>query len=556
MKKLQKSEIKFKNLKGDVACTSYSFQKLSFPSLFSDYVSGIKPIQNYFNGHPFLDRDVENRIQNFQFSGNRSETVEVLAKFNTSFNAPEQTHASLEKLNDVQTLAVVTGQQLTLYGGPLFTIYKLMSTIIYAQRWEKKYKRSFIPVFWLADEDHDFKEAAKVGLPDYDDFREFTYSNPLNEGKPVGNILFDDDFVQFRNELNESLGATDFSENLWNLLDDCYKPGTTFREAFGKLLLKLFGKYGLVLAGSNEKSVKQVTYQVLTQSIRNANNLQEALTSTSDKLVEDGYHAQVQVQKSNLFYIDDENNRVKIDSDEVGWFTDSKTQRWTEDELVKAIEKNPEKFSPNVFLRPVVQDVLLPVIAYVAGPGETAYYAQMKSLYSSFGMSMPLILPRFSATLIESGIDRILDKIPFHFTDYNERIEDLESRFIQESEKADIEQIFSEWQERVESVSEVHKKKIINIDPTLEGSVGKANAIFNSELDKLKGKTYRAIKQQEKTQLNRIRKIKSSLFPNRNYQEREVAFIYFMNKYGIDIWDHIFDKLEQEIPNNHKQICL
>jgi len=159
-------------------------------------------------------------------------------------------------------------------------------------------------------------------------------------------------------------------------------------------------------------------------------------------------------------------------------------------------------------------------------------------------------------TLMESGIDRIFEILPFHFSAYNDRIEDLESQFIEQSDSPDIEAIFDPWKAGIDEISEEPTEQIKEIDPTLEGTSEKAKATFFTELDKLKGKVYRSVKDQEKTQLNRIRKIKSNLFPNNNLQEREVAFIYFMNKYGLSIWDELLEKLKDQQPNTHKVIRL
>ena len=170
----------------------------------------------------------------------------------------------------------------------------------------------------------------------------------------------------------------------------------------------------------------------------------------------------------------------------------------------------------------------------------------MKELYPHFDLEMPVIFPRFSATLIESGIDRILDKIPFEFHRYGERIEDLEKEYAKRSESTDVEALFNEWKTGIESISEKPTEVIKEIDGSLGGLVGKTVSGFETELDKLKGRVYRSIKQQEQTQLQRIRKIKAQLYPDNGLQERMVSFMYFMNKYGIDIWDELIAELEKE----------
>jgi len=180
----------------------------------------------------------------------------------------------------------------------------------------------------------------------------------------------------------------------------------------------------------------------------------------------------------------------------------------------------------------------------------------MKEMYQIFDRKMPVIIPRFSITLVESAIDRILEKLPFEVQTYNDRIEDLEKRFVDQTEEVDIEKFFGIWKQQMEDLTSAKKDEIKEIDPSLAGSVGKAKAVYFSELDKLKGKVYRSVKQQENVQLNRISKIKNNLFPNGNLQEREIAFIYFMNKYGNDIWIELMALIEDDIPDNHKLIYL
>jgi uncharacterized protein YllA (UPF0747 family) len=200
---------------------------------------------------------------------------------------------------------------------------------------------------------------------------------------------------------------------------------------------------------------------------------------------------------------------------------------------------------------------MVPTLGYVAGPGELAYYGQMKKMYKFFKRSMPAIFPRMSATIIEPSIDRILDELPFEIADYEGRIEDLESKYVERSNQPDIEEIFNDWKQKVEEISEGHKAEIKDIDSTLEGAAGKATAVYFGELDKLKGKVYRSVKQQEETQIKRIRKIKANLFPEGIPQERIISFIYFMNKYGIDIWDRLLQELdENEKFDQHKLIYL
>jgi len=539
-----------------VKITSHPFSELPFTKLFRDYANNQNDILNFFESSPFDEELLDKRVIQLEFKGDRSRLADQLKAFNSELEAPDETLENIEKFRDDQTLAVVTGQQLTLYGGPLFTVYKVLTTIILANKWEKKYKKKFIPVFWLADEDHDFEEIATVGIPSDEGTNELTLSAEPGD-KRVSEIHLDEALNELKDKIKTELGSTDFSDDLWSMLDSCYSADETVRTSFAKLLFSLFGKYGIVLAGSNSDSIKMIVNSTIIKCIDKREQIFQQLTDTSDKLIEAGYHGQVKVQQSNLFWIDDNGKRVKLNYDSGRWIAEGNgNTSWTNEELKSVAKNNPNRLSPNVFLRPLIQDTFLPTFAYVGGPGEIAYYAQMKSLYSIFEKTMPVIMPRFSATIIESGIERILEKLSFSTAEYHNRIEELETKYIQSTDSPDIESLFAEWKRKVEDITSEMKPMVAEIDPTLENTAGKASATYYTELDKLKGKIYRSLKQQEKTQLNRISKIKNNLFPNGNLQEREVAFIYFMNKYGLTVWDDIFDSFEQEMPNNHKLIYL
>lgn len=536
--------------------TSSSISELPFSKLFKDYISNFGQLSDFFDSDPFSEKDTGEKLKSFSFLGDRDQSVQLLKNFNHRYGAGEEVYESIDKFKNKDSCAIVTGQQLTIYGGPLYTVLKIITAIHYSVIWEKKFGRPFIPVFWMADEDHDFDEAASIGLPYRDDFVKVSIQSDQKKQARVSDIPLDKNLRSFREEVKKHLPETDFSDQLWKLLDDIYREGNLFSEGFAKLILKIFGKYGLILAGTNDKKIKKLITVPICQSIEKSSKAYTVLRKQSDKLEAKGYHSQVLVQPSNLFWIDDQANREKISNNGHTWHIDGKGTRWSQKELINAVNKSPERFSPNVFLRPITQSYFLPCIAYVAGPAEVAYYAQMKDFYSLFGLKMPIIIPRFSATIVESGIDRIIDKLPFEKHLYNRRIEDLESEYIAAADIPDIESIFQNWKITAEAVSADTIRAISEIDPTLEGSANKVNTGYFNELDKLKGKVYRSLKDQEKTQLNRLRRIQNSLFPDGNLQEREVACIYFMNKYGQDIWSQLLHELADDTPNSHKWIYL
>lgn len=533
----------------------YPFSKLPFSALFRTYTSDFDKLESFYEVSPFDFDDIKKSAGNFNYKGDRKQSSDILKEVNKRYDPDEEVYRNIDRLAEDGSMAVVTGQQLGVLGGPLYTIFKIIGTIHLARRLESKMGCPVVPVFWLADEDHDYEEVKGITILDKDEAETFSLPEKNGNLPPVADLSFNDDLESLKKKVRESLYDTDFSEHLWSVLDDSFKPGKRFDYAFGDYISRLFSKYGLILAGSNHPKVKGHTKGCMKRAIEQADEMRTALENQSNKLKVD-YHQQVTLYDSNLFYLDDNDGRIKISRNGDGWKTDS-GKEWNTGQLIEEIDENPGTFSPNVFLRPILQDLFLPTLGYVAGPGETAYYGQMKSFYHSFDLRMPVIFPRLSATFIEPAIDRILDELPFEIHEYNKRIEDLESDYVDRTEQVDIEGIFSEWKEKVQKISNTQTEVIKDIDPTLEGAAGKASSVYMGELDKLKGKVYRAVKQQEQTQLNRIKKIKAQLFPNGEPQERSIAGIYYMNKYGVNIWDELLDALDNDEKfNAHKLISL
>lgn len=533
--------------------TQIPFSELPFSKLFNDYISGESTVNRYYH-FPCREKDIfKKKYEETGLSVRRDTIADILTSLNEQYTDREAVFVNIDKLRDPDTRVVVTGQQLTMHGGPVFTVLKIISAISLAQKLTRQLNTDVVPVFWLADEDHDFEEINHVNLPSDNGFENVVYETD-SENKRVSDLLLDQQVIEFNEEVFELLDGTDFSSKLQAEIDQCYKKGASLKDAFAAWILKLFGDYGLVLCGSNIKEVKDLTADLMKKSVELSDEIKQQVEYVSSKLEEDGYHAQVQVYESNLFHIAENGARDKISTDGKTWKTDERS--WSADELMAEIDRNPERFSPNVFLRPILQDSVLPTIAYVGGPGEIAYYAQMQPIYEAFNKKMPVVWPRFSATIAETAISRIIGKLPFSFPEYNQRIEDLEKAYVKQTESIDPEPLFGRWKGEIKELEKEKTNFIREIDASLGPAVGKATAVYFSELDKLKGKLYRSMKEQESVQLNRIAKIKHSLFPGNALQERQIAFIYFMNKYGPDIWDKLFEQLDESEPFTHKLVEL
>lgn len=529
-----------------------SYSNLSFSTLYRNFTSQFEKLQEFYEVDPFSEKQLHKLAKGKTSHGNRDELVNNLVGFNEPFNLDPAAKANLESLRDPDTLTVATGQQMTVYGGPLFTVYKTITTILLARFLSDTTGKKVVPVFWLADEDHDYEEISGIKIPIGDEIKSIKLP-PKKNSHSVGRVDVSEAFKEFRDEVKNSLPETDFSSDLWNLLDDAYQDGH-LKKGFARLLSALFSRYGLIMAGSDYEPFKQNLKKPLQTAIEKADLIHDTLNQQST-LIEQKFHRQAQVQGSTLFLHDEQQGRVRLNNTNGNWSSDTGNQ-WSGEELVKIATDQPQNFSPNVFLRPILQDYLLPNIAYIGGPAEIAYYGQMRSIYPIFDMKMPAIVPRMSATIVESSINRILKQLPFDPYEYGCRIEDVEKAYIEKLGHGEVDELFSDWKEEIESITEEYTQYIAEYDASLTGSAGKETASYLKAIDKLQQKLKRSIKQKEEIQINRIRKIQHSLFPNVVLQEREISILYFMNKYGISIWDEILSNLDSPFFKKHKMIYL
>jgi len=317
---------------------TYSFEKLPFSKLFKSYTQEFSALKDFYSVNPFNESEIKTKASLVKKKETHSLYISALKELHTQLDIKQS--AQLEKLAKKDSLAIVTGQQLGVYGGPLFTIYKTISAILLAKEWEKKLSKPVVPVFWLADEDHDFEEVTGFGIPGNDEFSKIDY-NETSEGEIVSDISITSSIQELKEAIKEEMFDTDFSAELWTMFDSWYKEGVSFRKAFAQMMDELFGKYGLVIVGSNTKENKELVSDTFALSIKEASGISNSLQLQSDK-IKNEFQQQVTLGDSNLFYVDDKNRRIKIERDNNNWIAG--TTKWSEAELLDQIKSNPERF--------------------------------------------------------------------------------------------------------------------------------------------------------------------------------------------------------------------
>ena len=518
-------------------------------NLFLDYLYEFENVTDFY-AYDFRNR--ENYLKIFKnITENRQslspDISSLISGQYSHFTPSELTEKNIKKLSDKKTLAIVTGQQLGILGGPLYTFYKIITVIKLSRFLSERYDDyNFVPVFWLEGDDHDFNEVRSIKIIDEaNSLLTIGYKEEIEEDdakQSVGFKKFDGSINDFFNTLSKGLKETEFKSPLIEELKDFYKEGKSFKEAFKDVLFKYFDNYGLVIFDPQDYEIKKLLKPIFKKEITDFRLHTEKLVHFSATL-EELYHAQVKVKPVNLFLMVDE-GRHSIEPLENEYRLRRKRKNFTQEQLLELLENEPEKFSPNVLLRPICQDYLFPTAFYVGGPSEISYFAQIKPLYEFYEIVPPIIYPRSSATILENAIANILEKHSVEINDLFIDVDKVKKKIINSVEETSIDDMFDGLTKQMETAFDQLKEKLIDLDKTIADSSNKYRDKIFGSINELKSKAEKAQQKKYDVTLRQIDRAAINLFPNSNLQERELNFVYFANKYGDEFIKKIFDELQ------------
>ena len=414
---------------------------------------------------------------------------------------------NIDLINETNTFTVTTGHQLNIFTGPLYFIYKIVTVINACKKLSEKYPEyNFIPVYWMASEDHDLEEIRSFSL-----FGQ-KYTWETGQTGPVGRMD--------PTSLAELIGQMPEKAPIF---EKAYTESATLAEAVRKYVNELFGTYGLVVIDADSNELKRQFKTVIKDDILN-HHANDIVETDSSKLTDAGYGAQVFPRAINFFYMFDSERKRIVKEDGQYRIMDTEIV-FNESEIIEAIEKESARFSPNVILRPLYQEMILPNIAYVGGPAEVAYWLQLKGVFDHYQVPLPAIMPRNFAMAIGKGILKRLNKLNIKSSDIFNDFQTIKAAFLEshsdyhftlESEIRILNELF-------ESV--LNKAK--PVDPSLEGFVGAERAKSLKSLDNIEKRIKRAEENKEETNIKQIQNIKDKLFPNGSPQERSDNFLNF-----------------------------
>jgi bacillithiol biosynthesis cysteine-adding enzyme BshC len=511
----------------------------SFSNLFLDYVQEYEKVGEYYGGNYRDDRAWRDALERTcRREIDRSTLAQILITQNRNFHCGIRTLANIDALMNDNTVAIVTGQQVGLFTGPLYTIYKTLTVLKLVEKLRATYPDySFVPVFWLEGEDHDYEEVSSIQLINStNDLVKLGYQvQGKAAGKnlgAVGMLELDDNIGPFFDLVATALVQTDFRAKVLELFRTAYQKGMTFNRAFVHLMNVLLEDSGLIFIDPHDSEIKKLLAPIFRRDLEQTPRLCQLVIDQSAEL-EKRYHAQVKPKPINLFLFHD-GGRYLLEPREDGYGLKGTRKHLPREQVQSILENNPELLSPNVVLRPVCQDTLLPTVAYVAGPSEVAYFAQLKPLYREFGIPEPLIYPRASITILEEKVEKVLSRFALDVPDLFRDVELLKQQIAEDVSDVKVDELFDQTLRSIEASLGGMKEGIQSIDPTLMGALENAKGRIQGSMNVLREKTAAAQQRKHEVSLRQIDKASLHFFPHGNLQERELNILYFLNKYGLE----------------------
>lgn len=488
----------------DPACTGL------FSKLFLDYIHKNEDLKPFYHEFPSIE-NFGKTITQKEFSPEIREIL--ITSLSEQYEGLDKGKVldNIERLRSEKTFTVTTGHQLNLMTGPSFFIYKIVSTILLTEQLKRAYPEyHFVPVYWMASEDHDFAEINHF----YFDGKKYQWETEQNG--PVGEFFLD-------KELKALISEWEF---LPEFFKSAYQSSETLKEAVRKYVHHLFSHKGLVILDANDKNLKRCFLSVIKDDVitQKAN----VLVNGSNKELESlGYKTQVFPREINFFYMRAGLRERIVEKD--GKFQVLNTDFvWDEDGMIKEMEEHPEKFSPNVVMRPLYQETILPNLAYLGGPAEIAYWFQLKGVFEHYGTDFPILLPRNFAMVLPVETHRKMAKLELELEDIFKPMDQLRKQYVLDHASEDL--TLSKEKQDLELLFKDLAEKSIELDITLENAVKAAHHRSEKIINQVANKFRKAEEKKKRTSIRQLLEVKEKLFPGNVPQERKVNFLeYFLS---------------------------
>jgi bacillithiol synthase len=493
--------------------------------------SSLKPFYKY---EPKIESFKQVILDKSQSKIDRKTLVSVLNRQYTSFNTGRAAAQNIASLLDEKTFTLTTAHQPSLITGPLYFIFKIFSTINLSRQLKTQYPEyNFVPIFVIGGEDHDFEEVNAISIFN----KKIAWEN---EEKGAVGMMKTTTLTGVLAELKSVLGESQNAQEIFNIIEKNYTQHAVYQDATQNLLNDLFGKYGLVVLNMNDAELKRLFIPFIKKEIKE--QISKPLVEKAQSALNDlGFKSQAFPRDINLFYLR-ENLRERIVCEEGTYKVLNTDYQWDSlESILNEVDNTPQYFSPNVVLRPLYQELVLPNLAYVGGGGELAYWLERREQFAAFGVNFPILIRRNSVMWIDKGSNEKLTKLNLSWQALTIEIEQVIKDFL--SKNASEPLSMEAEKEQIRSLFDVVLAKAKAVDMTLEKSVLAESAKVVQSLEIIESKLLKAEKQKNETTLNQIRQLAQKFFPNGGLQERSDNFLPYYLKHGANFFDVLSDNL-------------
>lgn len=513
----------------------------------ADYLDG-SPAATRFFGRHFAD-----------VGDYRSKATEVDARFDearrkdaaAALTVPPGADAQrLQRFVDEGGYMVTTGQQPGLYGGPLYSIYKALTAVRLAEALEATLGKPVLPVFWVASDDHDWDEANHTWLIGVDN-ELHRFALPAADGDaapPLHRIELDAAADETLKAFVDHLPDTDFSRPYVEALREGFGRGGSLPGGFHRLLHDLLGRFGIYFIDAADPALKRGTRDLLLSELRDSADMEAVLRSTEEQLGAAGYGVQATIMEGGInLFLEGPAGRERLYREGDGFRLRTSGEVLSADTIREAVDADPAVLSPNVMFRPVVESAFLPTLAYVGGPGEVAYFAELKAYFEAHDIEMPVIHPRWSVTVVEGKIRKVLDKFDLDIGDLDRPFHEVATEFAKEGTPASVQEALGTLRGAVGSGTAELQKAVSEVDPTLKGPVQTLRNQTFAALADVEKKVSQAVKRESEIALSQIEKAQLHLFPDGKPAERLQNPLYYLTRYGDAFLDDLHHRFEVKL---------
>lgn len=511
------------------------------------YLDGKTEIQNFFHYNFQVDSDYSLRLAELsERKFYRQELAQHIEGFMSKFPSSTQVSKNIEKLKLENSVAVIGGQQAGLLTGPLYSVHKVISIIKLAEQKERDLGVPVVPVFWIAGEDHDYQEVNHVyGLREQKP-EKWSYPEKQHEKKMISETYLDKDAcLSWIEDIIESFGETSHTKSLREFTEKALGSSHTFVDFFATIIMELFKEQGLLIIDSGDKELRKLEKEFFIRQISNHKEITRNVLSQQQETGKVGFIPvmDIAVDAANLFYNDEvTKERVLLQFDDTTDTFNGKNggKVFSVDELIEIANEFPERLSNNVVTRPLMQEWLFPTIAFIGGPGEIAYWAELKLVFEHFGLKIPPLVPRLNITLLDRSIETDIDELGLNLQEILESgTSKYELKFIESLKDRELEELFVETKDQLLNKYKMIREKTEQLDKVLLPLLEKNEQILLKQIEFMENKIHESVCRKHDDVLKKFSRVENALRPNGSPQERIWNPYYYLNKYGLDFFSEL-----------------